>query len=73
MDKTGSTQSRDTSPPPYVAMNPQLSITPVQCQSKWKAVRTNASNNVPRCWVFASVKKIASYWHLPPCAGNIWG
>jgi hypothetical protein len=34
------------SPPPYITLNPQLSITPVQCQSKWKAVRTCSSNNV---------------------------
>ena len=47
MDKTSSTQSHDISPPPYITLNPQLSITPTQCRSKWKAVRTFGSNNVP--------------------------
>jgi hypothetical protein len=37
--KTRSIQSRDLSPPPYVTLYSQLSVTLVQCQSKWKAVR----------------------------------
>ena len=36
----------DISPPPYITSNPQLSTTPVQCQSKWKAGRMCRSNNV---------------------------
>ena len=47
LDKTGSRQSRDSSRPPYVTLNPQISVTPVQYQSKWKAVRPCGSKNVP--------------------------
>jgi len=43
LDKTGSTQPHDISHSPYITLNPQLSITPAQCQSKWKAARTNGS------------------------------
>jgi len=32
--KTGSTQSRVISPLPYITLNPQISVTPFQCQSK---------------------------------------
>ena len=48
--RTVSTQSRDISPPPHVTLNSQLSITPVQCQSKWKAVRTRRLQSC-RCGV----------------------
>jgi hypothetical protein len=47
LDKTSSTQSCDISPPPYIALNPHLSIIPAQCQLKKKAVRTCVSNNTP--------------------------
>ena len=46
MGNTSSTQSHDISHPPYVTLNPWVSISPVQCQSKWKHVRTCGSNNV---------------------------
>ena len=46
-DKTCTTQSRDISHPSYANLNPLLSITPVHCQSKLKAVRTYGSNSVP--------------------------
>jgi len=45
-DKTSSMKSCALSPPTYVTLNPQLFITPVQWQSKWKAVRTCTSNNI---------------------------
>jgi hypothetical protein len=44
--KTGPMQSHDISPPSYITLNPLLSITPVQRQSKWKAVRMCSSNSV---------------------------
>jgi len=45
LDKTSSTQSHDISPP-HVTLKPQLSTTPVQCQSKWKVMTKCGSNNV---------------------------
>lgn len=47
IDKNSTKQSRDVSLPTYVNLNTRLSIIPVQCQSKWKAVSTYGSNSVP--------------------------
>ena len=70
IDKTSFTQSCDISSLTCVTLNPQLPITPVQCQSKWKAVGTNSSNNMPCCWVLVGEKKKASHRHSAPHAGN---
>jgi len=71
LDKTGSTQPRDISPLPYVTMNPQPSVTPVQCWSQWKAVRTNGSNSVQL--LSYSRGKNSSSWYSSPYAGGVWG
>jgi hypothetical protein len=71
LDKTRLTQLRDFSPPPYVTSNPQPSVTPVQYQSKRKAVRTFDSKNVPLLSYCVTKKKspLRQSW---PYAGSVW-
>jgi hypothetical protein len=69
LNKTSSTQSCDISPPPYIALNPHLSIIPVQCQLKEKAVRTCISNNMPLSTV-VKIPPIDIHHHMQAVYGD---